>query len=228
MFRLLATATVSFILIATCAPVLKAQQTIFNVPSQDILATSAVYGEVDVPLRLDDPKYLAITPRVVLGVGYNSEAGLNLPGYVNVGDKLWTAILAVKHGQTLDATSQLTLTEGTHLYVPLTSHQNAGIFGYVTAGIRPINAIRLSAGVYGATTPVTGTDDAIGALGAIEFKALDWLSIALDGYSGKNALGYVTPGLVISVSNWSLYPAYQISNTSRGGDSYLFEVGYSF
>ena len=207
-----------------------AQQTIFNVPSQDVLAPGTVYGEVDVPFRLDAPRYIAITPRVVAGLGYNFEGGVNLPGYINEGDKLWTAMLTIKHGQALDTTAPWTLTEGAHLYLPLTSGRNTGVFGYIMTGYKLFGTLRLDGGVYGATDAVTGTGKSeIGALGSIEYTIADWLTVAVDGYSGKNALSYITPGLFVGpFGKWIFYPAYQLSNVSRDGDSYLFEVGYTF
>ena len=206
-----------------------AQQTLFNVPSQDVLAPGAVYGEVDVPFRTTDPKYYVLTPRVVIGYGYNFEGGLNLPGYVNVGDKLWTAIVTVKHGQSLDTAAPWTLTEGAHLYLPLTSGLNAGVFAYAMMGYKLFGSLRLDAGLYGATKAVTGTGNELGALGSIEFTLTDWLTLAVDGYSGQNALSYITPGFFVGpFGKWIFYPAYQISNVSRDADSFLFEVGYTF
>ncbi len=207
-----------------------AQETVFNVPSQDVLAPGAVYGELDGPFRLSDPKYVAITPRVVVGLGYNLEGGLNLPGYINEGDKLWTAMFTLKHGQSLDTTGPWTLTEGAHVYLPLTSGRDVGAFGYVMTGYKLMGTLRLSGGVYAATQAVTGTGETeIGVLGGVEFAINGWLTAAVDGYSGKNGLGYITPGLFVNpFGTWIFYPAYQISNVSRDGDSYLFEVGYTF
>ncbi|HZK75525.1 MAG TPA: hypothetical protein VFD13_01340 [Candidatus Kapabacteria bacterium] len=214
---------------AALASKIHAQQTIFNVPSQDVLTPSTVYGELDMPFRMADPKYYALTPRVVIGYGYNFEGGINLPGYINVGDKLWTSMITLKHGQALDTTAPWTLTEGAHLYLPLTSGQHAGVFGYIMTGYKLFGRIRLDGGLYAATDAVTGTGNEVGALGSVELSINDWLTVAVDGYSGKNALGYVTPGLFVGpFGHWIFYPAYQFSNTSRDGDSYLFEAGYTF
>src|ERR1035437_7887829 len=128
-----------------------AQETVFNVPSQDVLAPGTVYGELDGPFRLADPKYYAITPRVVIGLGYNLEGGVNLPGYINVGDKLWAAHLTFKHGQSLDTTGPWTLTEGAHVYIPLSSGRNAGLFAYVETGYKLFGTLRLDGGAYTAT-----------------------------------------------------------------------------
>ncbi len=207
-----------------------AQQTIFNVPSQDVLSPGTVYGEIDVPFRIDAPKYVAITPRVVAGLGYNFEGGVNLPGYINQGDKLWTAMFTIKHSQSLDTTAPWTLTEGAHLYLPLTAGRSTGVFGYVMTGYKLFGSLRLDAGGYIATDAVSGTGKSeVGALGSIEYTLTDWLTIAVDGYSGNNALSYITPGLFVGpFGKWIFYPAYQISNVSRDGDSYLLEAGYTF
>ncbi|HEY3876578.1 MAG TPA: hypothetical protein VGM92_13965 [Candidatus Kapabacteria bacterium] len=219
----------AILLLAGAAGRAQAQQTIFNVPSQDVLSAGTVYGELDVPFRLDVPKYYALTPRVVIGFGYNFEGGLNQPGYINVGDKLWTGIITLKHGQSLDTTAPWTLTEGAHLYVPYTTAQQVGVFGYVMTGHKLFGRLRLDGGVYGATNAVTGTGNEVGALGSVELTINDWLTVAVDGYSGKNVLGYVTPGLFVGpFGHWIFYPAYEFSNVSNDGNSYLFEVGYTF
>lgn len=217
------------LLIIASTPVVRAQQTIFNVPSQDVLPPGVVYGEVDIPFRADAPKFVAITPRIVIGLGYKFEGGINLPGYLSPGDKLLTAQIVLKHGHSLDTTAPWTLTEGAHLLIPLTSNRETGLFGYVMTGYRLFDHLRLNAGLYGATQPVTSTKDDIGVLGSIEYGVNDWLTVAADGYSGKNALSYVSPGLfVVPFANCVLYPAYQISNVNRDLDSYLLEIGYTF
>jgi hypothetical protein len=217
------------VLLFSIADASLAQQTIFNVPSQDILSPKTVYGEVDIPFRADAPKFVAITPRVVIGLGYDFEGGINPTGYVSPGDKLWTAQLVLKHAQSLDTAAPWTLTEGAHVFLPLTSGRSSGLLGYFLTGYKLFGRLRLNCGAYGATEVVTGTRDEIGALGSIEYSVNDWLTLAVDGYSGQNALSYVTPGLfLIPVTNWILYPAYQISNISRDLDSYLLEIGVTF
>ncbi len=61
-----------------------AQQTIFNVPSTDVLDKGKVYAELDASLKPTDgsgvPKFSSFVPRVVIGAGNNVEFGLNLTG----------------------------------------------------------------------------------------------------------------------------------------------------
>src|SRR5262245_49741833 len=69
-----------FSLLGACTTVAHAQQTIFNVPSPDVLARGKVYLETDQYLRLwgsdsEDAAFFLL--RGVGGVGSNVEVGLN-------------------------------------------------------------------------------------------------------------------------------------------------------
>ena len=55
------------------------QETVFDVPSADILDKGKVYGELDGTVRDSDPS-ATFTPRVVFGVGHGVEVGLNFDG----------------------------------------------------------------------------------------------------------------------------------------------------
>ena len=50
------------------------QQTVFDVPSADVLDKGKVYGELDGTVRPVDP-LATFTPRVVIGVGHRIEVG---------------------------------------------------------------------------------------------------------------------------------------------------------
>jgi hypothetical protein len=55
------------------------QETVFDVPSADILDKGKVYGELDGTVRLGDPM-ATFTPRVVVGIGHGIEVGINFDG----------------------------------------------------------------------------------------------------------------------------------------------------
>jgi hypothetical protein len=55
------------------------QQTVFDVPSADVLDKGKVYGELDGTVRPVGPQS-TFTPRVVVGVGHRIEAGVNFNG----------------------------------------------------------------------------------------------------------------------------------------------------
>ena len=58
------------------------QQTIFNVPTTDVLDKGKVYAEIDANLKPTDgalvPKFSSFVPRVVVGAGNRIEVGLNM------------------------------------------------------------------------------------------------------------------------------------------------------
>jgi len=68
-------------LLAVLFPVFSAsgQETVFDVPSADILEKGKVYGELDGTVRIVDP-LATFTPRVVVGIGRGIEIGANFDG----------------------------------------------------------------------------------------------------------------------------------------------------
>src|SRR6266446_5030914 len=61
-----------------------AQETIFNVPSGDILDKGKVYGEFDFAY-LWDASAGSYTPRLVAGIGHRVEVGINVNGIPSPG-----------------------------------------------------------------------------------------------------------------------------------------------
>src|SRR5277367_6157944 len=55
------------------------QETVFDVPSADVLDQGKVYGELDGTVRPVDP-LATFTPRVVVGIGHQIEVGVNFNG----------------------------------------------------------------------------------------------------------------------------------------------------
>ena len=67
----------------------QAQQTIFNVPTTDVLDKGKVSAELDASLKPTDgatgPKFSSFVPRVVVGAGSRVELGLNITGNIQPG-----------------------------------------------------------------------------------------------------------------------------------------------
>src|SRR5260370_41157506 len=55
------------------------QQTVFDVPSADVLDRGKVYGELDGLVRPMDP-LSTFTPRIAVGIGHQIKAGMNFSG----------------------------------------------------------------------------------------------------------------------------------------------------
>ncbi|MDQ3175650.1 MAG: hypothetical protein M3Q91_18395 [Acidobacteriota bacterium] len=59
-----------------------AQQTIFNMPSTDVLDKGKVYFELDVSAKPTKPRFSSFVQRIVAGTGKLVEVGLNLTGNI--------------------------------------------------------------------------------------------------------------------------------------------------
>jgi hypothetical protein len=105
----------------------RAQQTIFNVPSGDVLKKGEVYLEVDVPLRLHDPRFVSFVPRVVVGAGNGVELGLNLTGNIQPGSDTTTLAPSFKWKLYDGKDNGWAFVVGDNLQVPLRNRTyNAG------------------------------------------------------------------------------------------------------
>ena len=85
----------AWIVFAAFAAPLAAQETIFNVPSGDILDKGKVYGEFDFAYS-PDANAGTYTPRVVAGIGHRIEIGLNLNSIASPGPSQATPTPTIK------------------------------------------------------------------------------------------------------------------------------------
>ena len=83
------------LLILLFAGVSHAQQTVFNVPSADVLDRGKVYGEIDGTYQ-HQTDFSTITPRFVLGAGHRIEVGINLNGFNVPGKQSFTPTPTIK------------------------------------------------------------------------------------------------------------------------------------
>ncbi len=223
--RTLLAATIA---LAICAPVL-AQQTVFNVPSGDVLEHGKVYGELDFGYP-PDTSNAALTPRVVFGAGHRVEVGLNLNGLVT------------------GATSQATLTPtlkwkayarntwaflvGDDIFLPVQNRAyDAGNYVYAEGVKSWKNGTRITFGAYHFTAHVVARGQRAGGQFAFEQPVGKRFIIATDWYTGHQALGYLTPGVVVKVTpKFTFYGAYQIGNAdvTAGNHQLLLEFGWNF
>ena len=210
---------------------LQAQQTIFNVPSADVLDPGKVYAEVDELFRPTDPEFSSTTVRGVVGVVPRIEAGVNFGGLVSPGPVVPTASVAVKI-QPLKIGDFAVTAGGFGLFYLRGSEdgnpagQGWGHLSYRLPGI----GTRISVGGWYASGGYAKPDATGGALAALE-QPLPWvtgLSLAADWWSGENAIGYVSPGIVYAFGHWTAYAAYSIKNGDSRGNAGLIELGYAF
>ncbi|MBK6723483.1 MAG: hypothetical protein IPG58_09455 [Acidobacteria bacterium] len=217
--------------ISTCA-----QQTIFNVPTTDVLDRGKVYVELDAAFKLDDRasfnRFSSFVPRVVVGVGGNVEVGLNVTGNVQPGADSTTIVPTVKWKFYQSDKKDTALIAGTNFYLPVRNRSyRAGSYSYLAVS-KTINKTRLTGGGYIATKNVFASNAVRGGgQFGIEQTMNSKLTFAADWITGKHASGYFTPGVIYKPHpKVTSYLSYSIGNTrARDGNHYfLFELGYNF
>jgi len=210
-----------------------AQSTIFNIPSTDTVEKGKVYGEIDVLPQLPGPDVgsstILFNPRAVMGLPHDMEVGVNVPIYHN-GDASPSSLVYVQPnvkwkfwknddmGVATDA--------GVVANVPLNNRDAQSVWGYgyanVSKKVPQMKGARFTIGGYGVATKSDGTGFAAGpgntkagVLAGYEQPVTSMVSIVADWFSGKNGLGYLTPGVSITLPHSGLLNiGYSIGNDS--------------
>lgn len=210
------------------------QQTIFNVPTTDVLDKGKVYVELDAAFKANDQdalsKFSSFVPRVVFGIGRNVEVGLNITGNIQPGADATTLVPTVKWRFYQNEKKDFALIAGNNFFIPVRNRAyKFGTYSYL-AGSKTINKTRLTAGAYVASRNVFATD-AVRAGGqfGIEQTLNSKFSIAADWVTGRHASGYFTPGLIYNTTpRITTYFSYSLGTTGLGAGNHYFliEVGY--
>ena len=222
------------LLLLLCAfPVFSAygQETVFDVPSADILDKGKIYGELDGTLRPVD--FLAtFTPRVVFGIGHGIEVGVNFDGLSAPGVDELEISPTLKWQLWKSQTSGLSFYVGDDLFFPArTRTYNAGNYAYASFAKTWKHGTRIGVGAYDFTRNVVANANRAGGQFTIEQSLNKRLTLAVEWYTGNTSVGYVNPGAIIKLtSKLTLYGTYQIGNAgvTSGNHQFLWEFGYNF
>jgi hypothetical protein len=207
------------------------QETVFDVPSADVLDKGKVYGELDGTVRVVDPM-ATFTPRVVVGIGRGIEVGVNFdgPSTPELGEtsisptikwRLWRA-----------KSSGWSFLVGDDLFSPV-YHQtyNVGNYAYASFAKEWKHGTRIGLGAYDFTRKVVANANRAGGQFTFEQVINKRVTLAAEWYTGNTSVGYVNPGAIIKLtSKLTFYTAYQIGNAgvTTGNHQFLWEIGYNF
>ncbi|HZQ19023.1 MAG TPA: hypothetical protein VFA90_09895 [Terriglobales bacterium] len=207
------------------------QETIFNVPSGDVLDKSKVYGEFDFAYRWDNSSG-SYVPRVVVGVGHRIEIGVNLNGIASPGPSETTLSPTIKWKAYDGTANGWALVVGDDVFIPMQNRSYTSgnyLYGELTKTLKA--STRFTFGAYDFTPNAVSSRNEAGGQFGVEQPIGKRVTLAADWYTGKQALGYLTPGLVIKLSlRATLYTAYEIGNSgaSSGNRLLLCEFGWNF
>jgi hypothetical protein len=212
------------------------QQTIFNVPTADVLDRGKVYGEIDAAFKLDREdlygRFSSFVPRVVAGAGGNVEVGVNVTGNVQPGADSTTIVPTVKWKFYENEDAGVALFAGTNFYIPVRNRAyKFGTYSYAAVA-KTFNKTRLTAGGFVASRNVFAAKAVRGGgQFGVEQTLNEKVTIAADWFTGRHANGYFTPGVIYKPHpRMTTYWSYSIGNAdaSQGNHFFLFELGYNF
>ncbi len=159
-----------------------AQETVFDVPSADILDKGKVYGEVDGTLRPVD--FLAtFTPRVVVGIGYGIEVGANFDGLSSptLGQLEISPTIKWRLWKAKD--SAWSFLVGDDLFFPVYLRTyNAGNYAYATLAKEWTHGTRITAGAYDFTRNVVARANRAGGQFTFEQTVNKRFTLAAEWY----------------------------------------------
>lgn len=224
-------AVLSGLLVLTILPLSAyAQETIFNVPSGDILQKGKAYSELDIAYKHSDGS-VGLTPRFVAGIGKNIELGLNVNG-LTTADGLQTTLTPAIKWKPYSNENGWSFLLGDEFFVPIQNRTyNAGNYLYVEFVKSWRTQTRATFGSYYLTPSVVAAAQRAGGQFAIEQPVGKSFTVAADWYTGNHALGYVTPGVIVKFTEkLTWYLSYQIGNggVANGNHQLLTEFGWNF
>ena len=213
-----------------------AQQTIFNVPTTDVLDKGKVYAELDASLKPTDgsvvPKFSSFVPRVVIGAGSGIEFGLNVTGNIQPGADSTTLVPTIKWKPYQGKDNGWAIVVGDNLFVPVRNRAyEAGNYVYAEMSKTFKSGTRVTFGGYDFTRSVVAAANRAGGQFGFEQPLNKKVTFAADWFTGKHGAGYFTPGIVFKAgTKVTGYAGYSIgnSNVSNGNHFFLLEVGYNF
>jgi hypothetical protein len=237
-----------FLILTTFSGQILAQSTIFNIPTTDTVAKGKAYAEFDFLPQIpatDASRTYIYNPRLVVGAPGRLEFGVNVPtlntrgsgtsatnAYIQPNAK-WKLYENEKAG--------VGMAVGVLLNTPLNnrSFQDSWglLYGLISEKIKTGDySPRFHAGFYGVVSanqdpnqgPVSFLGPRTGAILGYEQPVYKKISFVADWLSGKNNLGYFTPGISIALpANGLLNAGYSFGNDSWA-DSNAIRNRYAF
>ena len=229
--------TVLLLVLCSSVTMTHAQQTVFNVPTTDVLDKRKVYFELDVSAKPNDSdaqnKFSSFVPRVVVGTGRNVEVGLNITGNVEPGRDSTTLVPAFKWRIYNGGDNGWAIVVGSHAFIPV--HNKAydiGNYSYtmVQKTFKTKTRIGFGSGFFTKDVVAPNAVRGVGQF-TLEHPVTNKFTVASDWFTGKHANGYWTSGGIYKLTKkLTLYSGYSVGNAnpSKGNHFLLFEVGYNF
>jgi hypothetical protein len=221
-------------LFSICA---KAQSTLANAPSSDVVAEKKVYLEFDYISNYAghrDGGFQSYIPRAVVGIGHNLEVGSNVVYTDGFGSPQPLEIQPnVKWRFYQSEGGGTAASAGCIGYIPVTHRTGTDTFGLCYSVLsKRLNGSygpRFTGGGYALLARQKGTGARIGVIAGYEQPLAQNVGFVLDWFSGENRFGYVTPGFSFSSKHrGTLFTGYTIGNHGRKNNAFFTYYGITF
>ncbi len=216
--------------VLACCLGVSAQETVFNVPSGDVLDRGKLYGELDITANHSTSSG-SFTPRIVLGIGHRVEAGLNVNGIAAPGPVQTTITPTVKWKAYDGGDNGWAFLVGDDVFFPVQNRAyDVGNYVYAEFTKTWNKSTRVTFGAYDCSNHVVASGNRAGGQFAIEQPINKKLTLAADWFTGHHALGFITPGVIVKITQkFTWYGTYQIGNSgaSNGNHQLLMELGWN-
>ncbi len=211
-----------------------AQQTIFSIPSSDVLERGEVSVELAGAFKVDNErvlrKFSSFVPRLIVGLGKNVEMGFAVIGNIQPGVDAPTLGTGVKWK--FYERRGFSFYAGATFYIPIKHRAyKAGTVSYFGVS-KTIGKSRLTGGGYVSTRNVFAPHATrSGGLFGFEYTLNKKVGFAADWINGRHAYGFFTGGLIYKPhSKVSTNIAYAVGNNNaiRGNHYFIAEMSYNF
>ena len=218
-------------------PTAMAQSTIVNVPSTDVVHARDVYLEFDFITNYAwerERGFQNYIPRVVVGLGKNVEAGINVSYSRVPGVRLPIEVQPNLKWQFYNnEVKGIAASVGCILYAPITQRAGTNTFGLCYSALSKrfsgSYGPRFTGGPYVLVRSKDRAGTKAGAIVGYEQPLAKKVGFIVDWFSGDNRFGYVTPGLSFTTSSKSaLSTGYTIANHGRGNNALFAYYGIRF
>lgn len=210
------------------------QQTIFNVPSADIVEKNKIFIQHESQLRTKNPdSFINTTNYIAYGIGKETELDTTLFNLSSPSSNNISLGIGFKNAKRIDyklfKNIDNTLIIGSMIPISL-NNNGVGNWTYVENSLYINNTkTRITGGVSYGTKQIFGKE-IICFLGGFEQKINDRLNIIGDWYSKNHNLGIAALGLSYAApDNLTFYGGLQIPNNKTiGRQSIIFEIAKIF
>ena len=224
------------LLIVAAQEGVRAQSSIFNVPTTDTLPPQKFLVEADYiahPAPYEKSGFQYFGPTIIYGLRKNVEVGFNAFYTLSSEPDALEIQPNAKWQFYNDEESGFAAAVGGILIIPLKNRETAKtkalLYANISKQIRGKYGPRLTSGAYTFVGPMAEEENRAGLLLGYEQPLHSKLTFVSDWYSGYNVFGYAAAGLGITLPRDSyLYTGYSFGNRGRGNNWLAIYFGRIF